>query len=48
MNKYSFEDCTKLTNINIPDSVRSIGDFAFCGCTNLASISIPDSVTDIG
>ena len=37
-----------LTNINIPDSVTSIGDFAFSGCDSLTSINIPNGVTNIG
>ena len=32
----------------IPESVSSIGDFAFSGCTGLTEIHIPDSVTSIG
>ena len=37
-----------LTSITIPDSVTSIGRYAFLGCTGLTSITIPDSVTYIG
>jgi len=43
----AFEDCTSLININIPNSVTSIGDYAF-NCENLTSITIPASVTSIG
>ena len=35
-------------NTTIPNSVTSIGDFAFSGCSSLTSITIPNSVTSIG
>jgi len=44
----SFDGCTKLTSIEIPNSVTSIGTSAFSGCTSLTSLKIPSSVTYIG
>ena len=38
----------KNSKIVIPDSVRSIGKWAFYGCKSLTSITIPESVTSIG
>ena len=43
-----FIECTNLTSIEIPNSVTSIGEYAFSGCTSLTSIEIPNSVTSIG
>ena len=37
-----------MTSITIPNSVTSIGDYAFGICEGLTSITIPNSVTSIG
>jgi hypothetical protein len=38
----------KAGNYTVPNSVTSIGDFAFDSCTGLANITIPNGVTSIG
>ena len=35
-------------NYNIPDGIKTIGNYAFDHCTNLTNVNIPDSVTYIG
>ena len=43
---YAF-DWSGLTSVTIPNSVTSIGAYAFCGCSGLTSVTIPNSVTSI-
>ena len=40
--------CSNLESIIIPNSVTSIGDYAFYYCRELTSVTIPNSVTSIG
>lgn len=54
-----FKDCNSLTSIQLPSSIREIGEFAFLNCSNLdeigkesglieTGINLPDKVTTIG
>ena len=43
-----FSGCSSLKNINIPESITSIGNYAFWGCRALQNINIPEGVTNIG
>ena len=45
--RYAFCECSKITDIDIPNSVISIGMGAFSNCSNLKEIVIPNSVTRI-
>ena len=39
---------SEIKDLVIPNSVTSIGDYAFEGCSGLTSVTIPNSVTSIG
>ena len=43
----TFNRCTSLSNIVLPNSITKISFAAFGGCSSLTNITIPDSVTTI-
>ena len=43
-----FKDCSSLTSILIPNSIKSIGINAFENCSNITETTIPEGVTLIG
>jgi len=43
----AFRDCTKLTSVVIPDSVKHIDGSAFEGCTNLTTVTMPNAIRTI-
>ncbi len=46
--KHLFVNDVEVTDLVIPNSVTSIGDYAFYNCSSLTSVTIPNSVTSIG
>ena len=43
-----FKNCSNMTAISIPNSIRSIGINAFENCSNIAEVVIPEGVTLVG
>lgn len=43
----AFQDCTTLTCMKLPESLKTIGYSAFSGCSNLSEINIPEGITSI-
>ena len=48
INDHMFYKCYALSDVTLPDSIKTIGENAFGGCVALTDIVIPDSVTVIG
>ena len=46
--KHLYLNGSEIKDLVIPNSVTSIGDYAFYGCSGLTSVTIPNSVTSIG
>ena len=46
--KHLYINGQEITDLVIPNSVKSIGDYAFGYCSGLTSVTIPNSVTSIG
>ncbi len=44
----AFEGCTSLTDLTIPNKVKSIGGYAFYECTSLAYVKLSDGLSDMG
>ena len=37
---FAFDNCSSLTSITLPNSLKSIGEYAFAGCTNIKDVNI--------
>ena len=44
----TFQMCTNITSVTIPDNVISISDYAFCNCSKLTNFLFGLGVTNIG
>ena len=46
--RHAFSNCTRITAVNMPESLREINDSAFAWCNQLTDLVIPEGVTTIG
>ena len=44
----AFEECSKLTTLNLGQALETVGDCAFQNCTNVTKLTFPDATTEIG
>ena len=44
----AFKNCTSLTAVTLPSTLKRIGKYAFKNCTSLTSVAVPDGVEVIG
>ena len=47
-NSSAFYNCTALTSIVLPNTIKTIGGFAFAECHSLTSCNLPSSITSVG
>lgn len=45
---YFLDNCSGISELNLPSSLREIGDYAINKCSSLSSLFIPDSVITMG
>lgn len=48
ISNWAFENCNEMTSVNMPSTIKEIGDGAFYGCSNLSTINIPASIQVMG
>ena len=44
----AFQECSKLTTLNLGDDMQVVGNDAFNGCKNVTKLTFPDAITTIG
>ncbi len=45
---YTFGNCESLESIVIPNTVKSVVEFAFAGCKSLNTVTFPESISKLG
>lgn len=45
---YAFSSCTKLSEVQLPNTITSIMSYAFRNCESIKSVQLPNSVLSIG
>lgn len=45
--EYAFYKCSKLSEVTLPDSLKTIDNHAFGYCTKLTSIDVPDGINTV-
>lgn len=48
LNDYTFNSCTMLSSVTLPDSLKRVGTAVFDSCIHLSSISLPNGLEKIG
>lgn len=43
----AFAGCSFITELTIPETVKSIGSYAFAGCTSLKTLNLPSTIKEI-
>jgi len=43
-----FRECTNLTQVILPSTLKIIGSHSFYNCSSLTTITLPEGVTEIG
>ena len=44
----TFRSCTSLVSINLPETIKKIGDQAFFRCTSLKNVTLPSNIRELG
>lgn len=45
---YTFNGCSALTSVTLPNTIQTIPTYTFAGCSRLKTVNVPNSVEEIG